>query len=376
MKKILFIIACFIVSITTINAQAIFYCIDVDNVRVTGSSPMYFEFDVFAKAGSPGLMLSDGIIYMDYDPTYFGASVVSSGHLSVDRDDDVALLDMRAFGALYIYNPIITADNTASRFGIVWELSSGLENFAQTSPGNLPDAPVYLCRIRMEIVNPAPDIMSYLPEFYLPLMDRETFHYSTATSSNFPMMVSTPCATLPIELTDFTAEKDEQNAVLKWQTATEINSDHFDIERSTDAEKWESIAKVAAAGHSQTERNYQFADVVPFSGDNYYRLKQVDTDGSYQYSHVEVVKFEERVTSGIAVYPNPANDAIHLEYSFTQEENIQVELFDINGKKHFSQNYNSSESRYQINTSQLVPGTYFLQITTSTEMITRKVIKG
>ncbi len=369
MKKILFIINCLIISITTINAQELTYCIS--NEEVTGGSPMFYEFDVYIEANESGFNLSDGIFYMDYNPGFFGTSVVSNGRLFVDRRDDMTILDTQLSGIIYIYDPILTADNTASRFGVVWELPDVTKGFAE----EIPTTSEILCHVRIEImdISQTPDL-----EFYLPLMDRETFYYDPAADINIAMNVDT-CLnfiSVPVELVNFTAEKDGRNAILKWQTATEINSDHFDIERSTDAEKWESIGKVTAAGDSQTERNYQFTDVAPFSGDNYYRLKQVDIDGSFEYSQVKVVKFEQRTNGGIAVYPNPANDAIYLEYSFEQEGNIQVELFDVNGKKQFSQNYNSQESRYQININQLVPGTYFLQIISSTETITRKVIKS
>lgn len=180
---------------------------------------------------------------------------------------------------------------------------------------------------------------------------------------------------LPTELIDFTAEKYERIGILKWRTATETNSDYFEIQRSTDAIKWENIGRVAAAGESLTERSYSFTDTAPFSGNNYYRLRQVDFDGTVNYSSVEVIKFEERITDGISVYPNPAEASFYVEYRHNEHDILYLELFNVYGKKIFSQQTNSAQNRWQIDTDNLPSGAYFLHLITPTETIARKVIK-
>jgi len=208
-------------------------------------------------------------------------------------------------------------------------------------------------------------------------MERETFYYDATADINMAMDIDTcMVVNLPIELSNFTAEKEGSNSMLEWQTVTELHSDYFDIERSPDAEKWETIGKVSAAGDSQAARNYQFRDVAPFSGTNYYRLKQVDINGSFEYSHVEVVKFEGRITDDVLVYPNPVDEAIYIEYSLDYNTNIQVELFNVTGKKVFSETYNSAKNNWQIKTDGFPSGTYFLHINSPTGTITRKMIKG
>ncbi len=184
------------------------------------------------------------------------------------------------------------------------------------------------------------------------------------------------CPLLPVELIDFTAEKDKYSSRLKWRTATEINSDYFDIQRSTDAIKWESIGKISAAGESRTERSYSFTDTTPFSGNNYYRLQQVDFDGTMDYSPIEVVKFEDSITTDeILVYPNPAEASFYVEYADSEYHILSIELFDIHGQKIFSQQTNSTQNRWQINTRNFPAGTYLLHLITPTETITKKVIK-
>lgn len=180
---------------------------------------------------------------------------------------------------------------------------------------------------------------------------------------------------LPMELIDFAAEKDKHTCVLKWRTATETNSDYFDIQRSKDAIKWESIGKVSAAGESLTECSYRFTDTTPFSGNNYYRLRQIDLDGTVDYSRIEVVEFEDRITDEILVYPNPIAASFYLEYPHSKYDILRIELYDIHGRKMLSQQTNTTQNRWEINADELSDGIYFIHLITSTETITKKVIK-
>ncbi|KXX68492.1 T9SS type A sorting domain-containing protein [Flammeovirga sp. SJP92] len=90
------------------------------------------------------------------------------------------------------------------------------------------------------------------------------------------------CSDLPVELTYFQASSKEESVFLEWETATEVNASHFDVERSSDRKNWDKLGTLQASGNSQTSTTYQFEDEVPLSS-AYYRLKQVDFDGSYTY---------------------------------------------------------------------------------------------
>ncbi|WP_046242300.1 T9SS type A sorting domain-containing protein [Hymenobacter terrenus] len=116
-------------------------------------------------------------------------------------------------------------------------------------------------------------------------------------------------APLPVELTAFTAVAEGPAAVrLAWATASELNSARFEVERSADGTRFERMATVAAAGNSSSARAYELLDsklpagVVTF----YYRLKQVDTDGTFSYSPVRVVVFSHKSVEGLLLAPNPA----------------------------------------------------------------------
>lgn len=119
------------------------------------------------------------------------------------------------------------------------------------------------------------------------------------------------CITLPVELLWFHAQYHGPAVQLEWATASESDCDRFEVERSTDGATFELIGTVPGAGNSTTLVHYQYPDPAPHPGFNYYRLRQVDTDGHHAYSPVRVVHVG---SSGghVQVYPNPGGPAVQV----------------------------------------------------------------
>lgn len=117
---------------------------------------------------------------------------------------------------------------------------------------------------------------------------------------------------LPVELTSFEAKKEANVTVLNWQTATEENNEGFDIQRSTDVETWESIGFVAGAGTTLEVQDYEFTDTEAKAGKFYYRLKQIDFDGQFEYSEVVTVELTS-LNNDVAIYPNPVSNNLTIE---------------------------------------------------------------
>ena len=140
---------------------------------------------------------------------------------------------------------------------------------------------------------------------------------------------------LPVELTYFSANIDKNEHVqLDWQTASEINSDYFEIERSYEntANKFEIIGRVAAAGETYSRTDYAFLDENPAANQTiYYRLKQVDFDGKTSYSTIQSVKMEEATLS---LFPNPMRAGETLSFDYQGEENsiLQVQISNLAGQ--------------------------------------------
>ena len=127
---------------------------------------------------------------------------------------------------------------------------------------------------------------------------------------------------LPVKLAYFDVQKTEDAALLEWGTNGEINSGHFDVQRSVDTRSWRVLGSVEAAFESNIVRNYTFADSIPEPGLNYYRLKMVDADGTFTYSRVRQVNFPE--FSWAEVYPNPVDDQLHIVVRNSKVNNISV----------------------------------------------------
>ena len=127
---------------------------------------------------------------------------------------------------------------------------------------------------------------------------------------------------LPVTLAHFDVEKKEATALLEWRTTEELNSAHFDIQRSTDARDWRVIGTTDAAFESNTARHYAFTDSIPEPGLNYYRLKMVDADGSFAFSGIRSVSFPE--FSWAEVYPNPVDDLLRIVIRNRKVNNVRV----------------------------------------------------
>jgi len=110
---------------------------------------------------------------------------------------------------------------------------------------------------------------------------------------------------LPVRMLYFRAEKQQDKSLLSWATASEVNSSGFAVERSKDARNWTEIGFVASKANSGKELSYSFLDEQPMNGDNFYRLKQLDMDGSIEYSQVQLVRFDK--VHQLHIVPNPTN---------------------------------------------------------------------
>lgn len=156
--------------------------------------------------------------------------------------------------------------------------------------------------------------------------------YPNPTSLTGPNTLSSN-GTLPIILSDFSASLDNGSVSLSWTTALEINSDHFAVERSTDAgAHWNTIGTVAAHGNSSLPLNYSFTDGKAAAGTAEYRLQLVDLDGKYDYSQVRAVR--NGLITSVSVYPNPAHDYVNvtLAASTLQGQGAIVRLINQSGQ--------------------------------------------
>ncbi len=142
---------------------------------------------------------------------------------------------------------------------------------------------------------------------------------------------SLDCAVLPVELLSFEASTDDRTVVLAWSTASEQNAHHFDVQRSADNAHYATIGTLAAVGNAQFRNDYSFVDGTPLQGANYYRLEQVDQDGTFQYSET-VVAHVNTDHEGIVLFPNPTKDALNVSFTSPMNGSSVLSIRDALGR--------------------------------------------
>lgn len=165
---------------------------------------------------------------------------------------------------------------------------------------------------------------------------------------------------LPVELLSFTGEADGPSNVLIWATGTEHNNDRFELERSSDASQWTLLETVPGVGNSQSTLQYGAIDRYPYEL-TYYRLRQVDLDGSTTFSDVIAVE-RERLAGALVLYPNPGSD--HFTISAQGDRTIDgVEVMAADGRVVLRSTAFSAGGHVDLYVSELASGTYLVRIT-------------
>lgn len=170
------------------------------------------------------------------------------------------------------------------------------------------------------------------------------------------------CQALPVTLAAFNAYEDEEQVRLVWETTQEINSQHFEVQRSQDAITWYTLGLVAAKGNSQQVRHYNFIDDNPGSSLNYYRLRSVDVDGSTSLSTISVIKLAHK--NHLMLYPVPAAGKVWIVGEGLK--NSHADLINLHGN--VLKSWKLTSDRNQLETSNLPVGTYLIRMNNGTSL--------
>ncbi len=175
---------------------------------------------------------------------------------------------------------------------------------------------------------------------------------------------SLDCNVLPVELLSFDGRADGDAVQLEWITASESGSSHYLVERSFDGYTFQTIGQVQAAGTSYSTLAYAFVDPQPVRGVNYYRLKQVDLDGTTDLSDLVAVTFAQGVSAG-KPYPNPTATRINIDLTLTGDAELTVQLMDATGRlvRSYQQGFSAGMQLFSAPVDGLETGAYSLLIT-------------
>ena len=377
-------------SLSAIQAQTITY--RFANVAINGTS---VEFDVTLES-STSFELGSGQIYINYNTAAFGTSAVAAGRVTITHPYGPTLL-----GSGY-YSTFITNDNTDSRFSFSWQqlYSSG------TIPSNnITATAAVLFHVKMDFTAGGSGQPQNICFEASGIYDDQTFTACGPYTVPGPPFFADPAnctsfpgtqilddnfncsfAVLPLELSIFTARPlTTTDAQLNWTTDSEINTSHFEVERSIDGKVWEKFETVAAAGFSQEERRYQLVDAKVFNPAElakatfYYRLRMVDLDGSFEYSPVRSVAFEGGRFFVGEPYPNPASrDGAFIQLPVFMQEDVSLEMvvYDVAGSVVgiFQQEAGLGQQLVSLKLGRLAAGVYHLKVTAGREVFTKKLV--
>lgn len=142
-------------------------------------------------------------------------------------------------------------------------------------------------------------------------------------------------SSLPVDLSSFTVFDSETAVLLEWSTLSEIGSDKFVIEKSATGTTFIPIGEVKAKGNTSLLTEYEYVDENPTLGNNYYRLRMIDIDGSFDFSNIRLVK-NTTIEAELTVFPNPAQNGNRLRVRWFSDNSLQdrtiLNLVDVNGR--------------------------------------------
>lgn len=178
---------------------------------------------------------------------------------------------------------------------------------------------------------------------------------------------------LPVSLGNFSANlAGAQKVGLSWTTLEEINTDHFDLQRSTDGGNWKTIATVKAAGNSTTAITYSFSDITPAAGSNFYRLLMVDADGKSTISTVKAIRLS--AIGKVSVYPNPASNVVNVSLGQVPRNEWHLTITNNNGQVVLNNRYSANTTVVNLPVNTYANGTYSVQIADGSDVQISKIV--
>jgi len=186
-------------------------------------------------------------------------------------------------------------------------------------------------------------------------------------------------APLPVTLLFFDAQLIGKQVDITWTTANESNNDFFTVERSEDGVDYQSLTYVTGAGNSNQALYYSVVDKVPIYGLSYYRLKQTDYDGAFEYFKPVTVTYAPDVNDdfAIAVYPNPTQGKFWVDVKGNEGEEVLVVVLDLLGKEHYSKIIILEDSIHTIAmdpSNKLASGVYLIVASSSNKLYKKKLV--
>lgn len=221
------------------------------------------------------------------------------------------------------------------------------------------------------------------PKEYNPMhgkLDDMRIYNRALTEAEITQLYNLFLTPIPVKLTSFTAVHKSNTIALNWQTQYEQNSSHFNIQRSTDGISFTDLARVAAAGNTNTVKNYVYNDILTVAMQPqktiFYRLQSVDMDSKFSYSQILAIHTGNKEMQ-LFVSPNPAKDQLQVQTNAAAVKNAALIIVDAAGKQWYKKDLVLQQGRNSIpvNISLLSPGTYSVRLVAENETLVKQLIK-
>jgi hypothetical protein len=283
------------------------------------------------------------------------------------------------------FRVIPTNNNPSGQYTVTLYLSSTEVNGWQTATGQTW-ANIQFIKLPGQVSNvtpstPEPDGAGTVQVVTPTLGTLGTAYTITYTFSNgfsgFGAGIPGAQGTLPIDLLSFTGKLQNENVKLTWSTSSEQNSKGFEIEKSFDGINFRKIGFVAGAGNSNSTRTYSFTDPQRAVEFNYYRLKLVDIDNTFEYSDVVLVK-NAFGKQDVYLAGNPITNSINIQFAKIPNGKVSVSIYDMKGRNLYNATYyNYTQTSLQINFANkiLAHGAYSVKVETAGKIYNLKAIR-
>lgn len=182
-------------------------------------------------------------------------------------------------------------------------------------------------------------------------------------------------AILPVELQSFKANVNGHDVQLDWQTASELNNSHFVVEHSTDGQRFFEIGEEAGVGTTNAIQNYNFLHEEVENGLHYYRLKQVDFDGKFEYSNIIIAEISHS-NDDIFLTPNPSSNMVLIQTKAPYQRDADFQILNMQGQVVMSNILQEGDTDMVLNISDFPVGIYYLKLYVDNDMLMKKIIKN
>jgi len=373
-----------IINTTTLSAQTTFTCSNTSTTCACSSgakgeyySGYFADVQTYFTSNTPGLTRIDNTINFNTDNGW-GAIVPPAGGTLANPD----LYSTRWTGSIYIatagtYTFYLTSDDAS----FLWMGTNALaanptaatafiNNGGLHSPLTISAVGVFpVCRMPFKI---------HFGENGG--NNRSVLEYESA-ALGIPRQVvpqsaycSCQMSVLPIELKHFFATANNENILIEWDTASEMNNKFFTVFKSADGLNWSSIAEVKGAGNSSSIKEYSILDTLPNAGINYYYLMQTDHNGNTKKYNMIFADFGNKEGS-INLFPNPFTDKVVIT-SMGKFIDTIFEFYDVMGKQVNVPFQKQNDFRIELNTAELPKGTYTIKIINLQKVVIKKLLKA